>query len=135
MIDIQHLQKDNRDLIIVTLKGRLTAEEYDVFLPHFESEIRHFTDLLILFDLSDFEGWQARSLWRKLSFNSNHRTSLAKIAIVGPLRRTRWMEKACRPLSYHTLKRFRSRESNIAHSWIVESFTEKLRTRIWDLGF
>lgn len=33
MIDIQHLQKDNRDLIIVTLKGRLTAEEYDVFLP------------------------------------------------------------------------------------------------------
>jgi hypothetical protein len=134
MIDIQHLQKDNRDLIIVTLTGRLTTEEYDVFLPHFESEVRHFTDLLVLFDLREFEGWRAGSLWRKLSFNSNHRTSIEKIAVVGSMKGATLIKKACKPLSYGSIKRFRSRDMDVAQSWIVESITKNLRTRNRDLG-
>ena len=134
MIDIQHLQKNHHDLIVVTLTGRLSAEEYDIFLPHFESEIRHFTDLFLLFDLREFEGWRAGSLWRKLSFNSNHRTSLSKIALVGTVKAAGWIEKACRPLSYRELKRFRARNLDSAYSWLVESLTEKLRIRNRDLG-
>ena len=93
MVDIQHFQKNADNLISVTLKGRLSTKEFDVFLPHFESEIRHFLGLRVLFDLRELKGWIATSQWRKLSFNSRHRTDLARIAIVGSNRNTRWMER------------------------------------------
>ena len=134
VIDIQHLHKNGQDLITVALKGRLSVEEYDVFRAHFESEIRHLENLFVLFDLRELRGWGLGSRWRKLSFDSNHRTSLARIAIVGPPRKTRWMERACRPLSYRDLERFSSRDIDSAWSWMEESLIEKLQTRMRDLG-
>ena len=134
MIDIQHLQKNRQDLITVTLKGRLSVEEYDGFRAHFESQIRHLENLFVLFDLRELRGWGLGSRWRKLSFDSNHRTSLARIAIVGPPRKTRWMERACRPLSYRALEKFCSQDIDSAWSWMEESLVEKIQTRLRDLG-
>lgn len=134
VIDIQYLKKNRQDLITVTLKGRLSAEGYDVFRAHFESEIRHLENLFVLFDLRGLEGWVLGSRWRKLTFDSNHRTSLARIAMVGPPRKTRWMERACRPLSYRDLERFSSRDIDSAWSWMEESLIEKLQSRLRDLG-
>ena len=134
MIDIQHLQKNRQDLITVTLKGRLSVEEYDIFCAHFESEIRHLENLFVLFDLRALEGWALGSRWRKLSFDSNHRTSLARIAIIGPPRKTRWMERACKPLSYRALEKFCSQDLDSAWSWMEESLVEKIQTRLRDLG-
>ena len=134
VIDVQYLKKNRQDLITVTLKGRLSVEEYDVFRAHFESEIRHLERLFVLFDLRALEGWALGSQWRKLTFDSNHRTSLARIAIVGPPRKTRWMEKACRPLSYRALEKFCSQDIDSAWSWMEESLVEKIQTRLRDLG-
>ena len=134
MIDIQHLQKHGIDLITVALKGRLTAEEYNIFRAHFESEIRHLENLHVFFDLRMLEGWALGSQWRRLSFDSKHRTSLAKIAIVGPPRKTRWMERGGRPLSYRKLKKFCTQDIDSAWAWMEESLIEKLQTRMRDLG-
>lgn len=120
MIDIQLLQKGADTLVTCTLQGKLTAREYDIFLPHFESEIRLFTDLRVLFDLTEFKGWCRRTPWRTLSFNSQHRTNVAKIALVGPIRRTRWMKQACQPLSYKELRRFFTKDIDDAWAWIGE---------------
>ncbi len=53
MIDTKLLQKGADTLVICTLQGQLTAREYHVFLPQFESEIRHFTDLRVLFNVTE----------------------------------------------------------------------------------
>jgi len=36
VIDIEHLGLGEKSLIRVTFTGRLTAKEYDTFLPHLE---------------------------------------------------------------------------------------------------
>jgi SpoIIAA-like len=120
MIDIQLFQKGADTLVTCTLQGRLTAKEYDIFLPHFESEIRHFTDLRVFFDLTELEGWCPGTPWRTLSFNSQHRTDVAKIAIVGPIRQRRLINRACQPLSYKELRRFFTRDIDDAWTWIGE---------------
>lgn len=120
MIDMQLYQKKADTLLLCTLEGRLTQREYAVFLPHFETEIKYFTDLRVFFDLTKFKGWCYGTPWRKLSFDSRHRTHLEKIAIVGPTRRAMWMERACRPLRYKQIRRFFSHRSETAWTWIGE---------------
>ena len=120
MIDIQLLQKGADTLVICTLQGQLTAREYDVFLPQFESEIRHFTDLRVLFNVTELDGWCRGTPWRTLSFNSRHRTHVAKIAVVGPIYRARWMARACQPLSFKDLRRFPTKDIADAWAWIGE---------------
>ena len=55
MIDMQLYQKKADTLLLCTLEGRLNQREYSVFLPNFELEIRHFTDLHVFFDLTEFD--------------------------------------------------------------------------------
>jgi hypothetical protein len=105
-------------LMVVTFTGRLTAKEYALFLPHFESEIRHYAGLRVLFDLRDLDGWCPSTGWRKLTYDSRQRTDLLKIAIVGSPRRTMWMKRACLPLSYKEMKRCLSRDFEDALNWV-----------------
>lgn len=118
MIDLEHLQKNEEMLVVVSFSGRLTTLEYKAFLPHFESEIRDFSKLRILFDAREVTGWEVGSLWRKLSFDSNHRTVLVKIAIVGTLEKTRWLGKACLPWYCKNLRTFSPEKMDDALAWI-----------------
>ena len=118
MIDMQLYQKKADTLRPCTLEGRLTQREYSVFLPNFESEIGHFTDLRVFFDLTEFDGWCSGTPWRKLSLNSRYRTNLDKIAIVGLTRRALWLERACRPLRYKKIRRFSPHRVEVAWNWI-----------------
>jgi stage II sporulation SpoAA-like protein len=118
MIDMQLFQKEADTLLLCNLEGEVTRQEYSVFIPSFESEIRFIPDLRVFFDLTRFEGWCPGTPWRKLSFNSRHRTHLEKIAIVGLTRRAMWLERACRPLSCKQIRRFSPHRSEVAWTWI-----------------
>lgn len=121
MIDIQRLQRGSDCLLVVEFDGRLTEREHKVFLPHFESEIRHHKDLRLLFLLADRMVWDVDSSWRRLRFDSRHRTSILKLAVVGggSVLWHFWLAPACKPLSIATTLRFKNHERAEAASWVL----------------
>lgn len=135
MIKVEYLQNDWSGLIVATFKGRLTTEEHETFLSQFESEIRQHAGVPVLFDVRDFQGWRAGSPWRKLSFDFSHRTNLPRIAIVGSLRRAEFIRKSFNSVAHRNIKRFRSKDFELAYSWSVNCFLNNIRRRHRDLGF
>lgn len=120
MIEFDQYHRDEQTLIVVTMSGRLSERELKVFQPQFESEIRHHRDLRLLFRLSSDLSWEPRSNWRGLSFDSRHRTSVARLAVVGadPAWR-RWVLKACAPLSSHFILSCNTRRLDQAQKWLA----------------
>jgi hypothetical protein len=119
MIEIDQYARGELTLISVSMSGRLTERELRVFLPHFESEIRHHKKLRLLMQLGLDLSWEPRSNWRSLSFNSRHSTSVSRLAVVGAERRWRqWLVKACASLSVTTTLHFHPRRIVAARQWL-----------------
>ena len=119
MIEINQYQRCDLTLITVTMSGRLTERELRVFAPHFESEIRHFKNLRLLFQLGSDLSWEPRSNWRYLSFDSHHHVSVARLGIVAQERRwRRWVVGACAPLNVAATLHFHPRCLLAARQWL-----------------
>ena len=119
MIDIHLFTRGTHSLIAVKLEGLLTQAEYQVFLSHFESEIRHHADLRLFFEFEVNLSWEARSCWRSLKFDSRHRTSIAKMAVVGGGSAWHtWLQSACKPLNIARTFRFSASQRGQAVSWL-----------------
>lgn len=105
-------------MISVLFEGRLTQKEYLVFRPQLESTIRHYEGLRLVF-VMDYElSWEPRSMWRKLRFDSRHRTSVARLAVVGGSEAWRkWILKACQPLKVREAMTFPSSYQRLAVAW------------------
>ncbi len=118
MIDVQHYARESEDMLCVTFQGKLTQQEYLVFRPHLESTIRHYENLRLVFVMDANLRWDARSMWRELKFNSRHRSSIARLAVVAPTAAWRkWLFMACQPLSVREAAAFTSTEKRLAIAW------------------
>lgn len=118
MIDIQQFTREGDNLIRVCFQGKLTQREYQVFRPHLESTIRHYENLRLVFVMDEDLRWEARSMWRGLRFDSRHRTSIARLAVVGPSAAWRkWLLTACQPLNVQEAATFTALEKRLAVTW------------------
>lgn len=117
MIESEKLQNGNQNLFIIRLRGRLTEREYRVAFPQIESDLGSHSNLLVLFDVQELEGWETGARWKGLRFDSRHPTDVRRISIVGDRRWERWIRRACRPLKC-PLRSFEDFEE--ALSWILQ---------------
>lgn len=76
-------------ILVVQVSGRLMKEDYAEFVPAFEEQVRQHGKLHILFDMSDFHGWEAGAAWEELKFGFDHFSDIKRLAMVGE---TRWQE-------------------------------------------
>ncbi len=68
-----------------TLKGRLTHEDYETFVPFIESAIKDLPpgNLKILIDMREFKGWSLEAAWDDFKFGLHLRKDIDKMAVVG----------------------------------------------------
>ena len=71
------------NLLHVSVQGRLTKKDYEVFMPAVETQIETYGKLRILFDMVDFHGWTAGALWEDIKFDFEHWKDIERLAIVG----------------------------------------------------
>lgn len=119
MIEISHFTRAGDTMLVVDLRGRLTREQYESFRSQMESEIRHYPNLRLLFEIGADLKWDPRSDWRHLRFDSNHRTSIYKLAIVGgehPWQK--WLWAACLPMNIKEAAFFASSQRHLALVWL-----------------
>jgi hypothetical protein len=103
----------------VAISGKLSQEDYEVFVPLVESLIDQHGKIRVLFEMSDFHGWEAGALWEDIKFDAKHHADIERIAFVGDKKWEQWMAKICRPFTAAGIKYFDASEINAAQEWIA----------------
>ena len=75
--------------------GLLTHEDYLVITPMIESAIAGVSGpkVRVLFDATEFKGWELRAAWDDFKLALQHGNEFAKVALLGPPHWQQWAAK------------------------------------------
>ena len=116
------IKRANKRLFIeVTMLGKLTHEDYKIFVPMIDralKEAKGIEEVDLLVDMRAFKGWELLAGWDDMKFGIKHRNAFDKMAIVG---NKKWEEISVNMMS-HLMKGkskfFKEREK--ALSWLLK---------------
>lgn len=79
------IRNDNQFYCYVKVIGRLSHEDYENFIPTFESVLKDIKDpkVKVLADITKLEGWDIQAAWDDIKFGLSHNNEFEKIAVVG----------------------------------------------------
>jgi len=107
-------------VLVCRLSGKLTAEDYEKFVPEIEQRIREQGTIRLLVEMHDFHGWEFGALWEDTKFAAKHFKDIERCAFVGEKRWQEWMSKFCRPFTAAEIRYFDSEKMEAAVNWLIE---------------
>lgn len=105
-------------ILTVRLTGRLTAEDYEHFVPEVDRLIKAFGKIRMLVDMQDFHGWTAGAFWEDAKFGIQHYSGIERLAIVGERCWEKAMTAICKPFTAATVRYFDRSHFEEAAAWI-----------------
>jgi len=99
-------QEEGGKLLIAHVNGKLTKEDYENFASEFERLVRQHGKLRLLFDMTDFEGWETGALWEEIKFDITHFANIERLAVVGDKRWEHVMTTFFKPFTKATIRYF-----------------------------
>ncbi len=116
------LQADSATNVVrVHVTGKLTKEDYELFLPQIEEWIDAHGKIRVLFDMEDFHGWTMSAAWEDTKFGIKHFKDIEKIAMIGDKSWEHGMALFCKPFTLAKLRYFNRSEANQAEPWLREN--------------
>jgi len=107
-------------IVRIALSGKLTHDDYQLFVPSFEKAIEEHGKLRILMVMQDFHGWTAGAMWDDLKFDMKHFSDIERLAMVGEKAWEKGMATFCKPFTTAKIRYFDQSELGEAESWIRE---------------
>jgi hypothetical protein len=112
-----HLSEENGGkLLEVRVSGKLSHDDYQHFVPEFERLMQQHGKIRVLFEMTDFHGWEAGALWDDIKFDLKHFSDIERLAMVGEKRWEKGMSLFCRPFTTATIRFFDDIEQ--ARAWL-----------------
>jgi hypothetical protein len=112
-----HLSEENGGKILeVRVSGKLSHDDYQHFVPEFERLMQQHGKIRVLFEMTDFHGWEAGALWDDIKFDLKHFSDIERLAMVGEKRWEKGMSLFCRPFTTATIRFFDDIEQ--ARAWL-----------------
>ncbi len=116
------IKRNQKKLFIeISMLGKLTHEDYQVFVPMIDKALKKAkgleTDLLI--DMKKLKGWEFLAAWDDFKFGVKHRNVFDKVAIIGS---KKWEEQSVAMMSHLMkvkVKFFKERKK--ALSWLLKN--------------
>ncbi len=118
---VQLEQKDSGKILEVRVTGKLVHADYERFVPEFDRLAKKHGKLRLLFEMSDFHGWELHAAWDDLKLGVKHFADIERIAMVGDKKWEEWMAKFCRPFTRAKVRYFESDSMDEARIWLGES--------------
>ncbi|HEY2857191.1 MAG TPA: STAS/SEC14 domain-containing protein [Terracidiphilus sp.] len=115
------------DHVDVRVVGKIGKEELSAFRSEFEGLVRGRGKLRILFDATEFTGWEADALWQEAKFDFKHLGDIERLAMVGAKSWQKAIETAARPFVRADMRYFDSAEMNAAADWVKQADTSSRR--------
>jgi hypothetical protein len=114
------VESQNGKVLQIEVQGRLTKEDYDLFIPEVERLIQRNGKLRILFDMHNFHGWSAGALWKDTTFDIRHFNDIERLALVGESKWQKRMAIFCRPFTTAKVRYFDRSRLAQARKWVEE---------------
>jgi len=112
------LSSINGNMVSVTASGQLTDDDYERFVPEMERLIDQWGRLCMIFEMQDFRGWDAQSLWEEFKFQARHRKDLNRVAVVGDKNWEHWASSISRLFTGADVRYFDREQSDEAMIWV-----------------
>ena len=117
---IQVNEENGGKMLAIHVSGKLEKADYEHLVPEFERLIGQHGKLRMLFDMSDFHGWDASAAWEDFKFGMKHFGDIERLAMVGEERWQHGMAIFCKPFTKATVRYFDHADSAEARKWLGE---------------
>jgi hypothetical protein len=112
------MESEDAPILEVRVRGKLTAEDYQQFVPEVERLIEQEGKLRILFEMRDFHGWEAGALWEDVKFDLKHFNDIERLALIGEKRWQKGMSVFCRPFTTAEVSYYPLDDLERARQWL-----------------
>jgi hypothetical protein len=102
----------------VHITGKITAADYDQFLPNVERLVKQYGKIRMLVEMHDFHGWTAGALWQDIKFDARHFNDIERIAMVGETKWQHGMSVFCKPFTAAKLRYYDRTAIDEARAWL-----------------
>jgi hypothetical protein len=120
-MNIQLNEENGGKLLLVNVSGKLVKADYEHFVPEFERLVRQHGKLRVLFDMTDFHGWELSAAWEDIKFDVKHFSDIERLAMVGDKKWQRGMAIFCKPFTKATVRYFDHVDATDARKWLGET--------------
>ncbi|HED66781.1 MAG TPA: STAS/SEC14 domain-containing protein [Planctomycetes bacterium] len=104
----------------IHVRGKLTRETYEEFIPILEAHLKEHKKVRVLFTMKDFHGWTAGALWEDIKFDLKHFRDIERLAIVGEKKWQHGMAVFLKPFTSAEVRYFEWPELAEARAWLRE---------------
>lgn len=111
-------EKNNGKVLEVGVHDKLTSDDYKRFIPEFDRLVKQHGKLRVLFEMTDFHGWDAGALWQDMKFETTHFRDIERLAIVGDKKWEKGMSEFCKPFTSAKIQYFDQSQLDQARQWI-----------------
>jgi hypothetical protein len=111
-------------ILILTLSGKLTKEDYATFTPEVDRVVKEHGKVRMLVRMSDFHGWTLGAVWEDVKFDLFHFTHIERLALVGDKRWEAGMAVFCKPFTTAKVEYFDESKADEAGTWIHEGIAQ-----------
>jgi hypothetical protein len=117
---MQLKEENGGKMLVVHVSGKLVKADYEYFVPEFDRLIQHHDKLRVLFDMTDFHGWEASNLWEDIKFSLEH-AAIDRLAMVGETKWEQVMATLSKPFTKAAIRYFDHADTTEARQWLGES--------------
>jgi hypothetical protein len=117
-MSIQVNEKSSTKTLAVRVAGKLTREDYATFVPEFERLVKLHGKIRVLFEMADFHGWKAATLWEDIKFEFKHFADIERLAMVGDKKWEKGMSLFCKPFTTAKIRYFDHARMDEAKAWV-----------------
>ena len=103
----------------VAVNGKLTHDDYQHLVPAFERLATRHGKIRVLFEMTDFHGWEPAALWDDIKFDLKHFSDIERLAMVGDKQWEKGMSVFCRPFTTATIRYFDHAAIGDARAWLA----------------
>jgi SpoIIAA-like len=107
------------NVIHLEVSGKLTKEDYEVFVPELEKWISIHGKIRILFDMVDFHGWTLAAGWEDTKMAFRHFADIERVALVGDKAWEHGMAVFCKPFTAAKVQYFDHGKRDEAIEWVT----------------
>jgi hypothetical protein len=115
-------------ILVLTLSGTLSKDDYAHFTPEVERAVRTHGKVRMLVRMHDFHGWTLGAVWADVKFDARHYADIERLALVGDARWEAGMANFCRPFTAAAIQYFDADRAGDAAAWINEGIGQPVST-------
>lgn len=118
---IQLKEENDGKLLTIRVTGNLIKDNYDEFVPAFERLVQRHGKLRVLFDMTDFHGWELSAAWEDTKFAIQHFADIDRLALIGDQGWQHGMAMFCKPFTKAQVRYFDHAKAAEARKWLNEA--------------